>query len=275
MIGAIGGNTQSISYAIGSITVNSSIAGGNPPLTYVNFSGQTSGATLTTAILNSATTCGNGTWGAQESGSPAIAETISSDVSLPLTGSLTACGSDYSDAIGSPVLRFDLSQTTAEYAEYTWHTYSPSASLGFWFETTVATTDTGYYAGWGIGNVLGSDFAGIMNHSGQIYIETEGNPNGPPTQVQHSTTPPTPSILSPSNSMSIKTQAHITPYRYMILAATSYPRSRNSHFPVTLPARRFGMRVALATSARPRVLGTSITPFWTTSAEILCPVKKG
>ena len=65
-IGALNGTTQSISYAIGSITVNSSIAGGNPPLTYVNFSGQPSGATLTTAILNSSTTCGNGTWGSRE-----------------------------------------------------------------------------------------------------------------------------------------------------------------------------------------------------------------
>jgi hypothetical protein len=146
--------------------------------TLIDFSGGTNGTTMSAALLNSSAFGGAGSFGTA-SGSPATAMTFSTSAHQNLLTTFNSCDGHKtgSSTLG---LNFDLSATTAYYIPYGWNPFNNNASAGYWFYTNIATSDAGYYSFTGIRGDLGSDSMGLMVHSGSLYLEAAGNPNGAP-----------------------------------------------------------------------------------------------
>ena len=148
--------------------------------------GSANGTTVTSTILRNGTLGGLDAWGSEyctECGalsvSTALAPPMQSAVHLDN-------GTIYTDSSPTRSYYFTVSVSTGDSFDYNWNSYpsdiaTKKASVGFWYEPTVATSDTGYYAFNAIADTSGNtDFVDIMLHSGQLYEEVEGNPNEAP-----------------------------------------------------------------------------------------------
>jgi len=137
---------------------------GNPMLT--DFAGGANGAPITTAAMNSGSHCVNTGW-AVGSGASMI---FSSDQTENLHTSVQACGSLYHGDTGLSV-RFDMSSHQA--ATYTISTSGASASVGFFYNTTVSSKSTTYYCNARITGAF--DYACVHQHGNgktlQIFLE--------------------------------------------------------------------------------------------------------
>jgi hypothetical protein len=172
VLGSAAGNLDAITYYIGNVYVNSALGGGPPPSAYIDFENSTDGTTIDTGVLAASTHCGNGIWSL--STDPMVGITISTTGQKPLPSPVTTCGTQYTDAAGTPGLQYDMSQT-ARRATYTWSTTSNSASVGFFFEITVS--DTNYYTVFNIAG--GPDYAALNIHDGAMALETKSSNSSP------------------------------------------------------------------------------------------------
>ena len=180
MIGAWNGNQQSMTYSIGNVLINSTIQGtGNGPKLYTNFSHGTSGSGLTAALLTSSTVGGNGAWGPCPSSTSY--QTFSTAAQLNLVLPVDVLGVQYTGASSTLGDAFNLAGAVSGYCPYAWISFAPTASTFEWVETTLSTSDASTYASMNIiANDEGSDFTSHMFNAGQLYLETDGNPNGAP-----------------------------------------------------------------------------------------------
>ena len=145
------------------------------------FEGGTSGINLTAATLANSTYGGNGAWGT-EGGSNIVfgALTYQSAAQMGLLNTFNSCDG-HKTGSGSVGFKMNTALSTADYIPYAWGTISNTVCAGYWFVPNIATSDTGYYAfGALTAQPAAADFAGLMVHSGSIYIETSTNPNGVP-----------------------------------------------------------------------------------------------
>ncbi len=155
---------------------------GNPMLT--DFAGGINGTSITTAAMNSGSHCVNTGW-TVGSGSSMI---FSSDRTENLHTSVQACGSLYHGDSGLSV-RFDMSSHQA--ATYTISTSSTSASVGFFYNTTVASKSTTFYCNARITGAF--DYACVHQHGNgktlQIFLEVYTAPElyGAPIPISPNT----------------------------------------------------------------------------------------
>jgi hypothetical protein len=178
-VGNYSGDTDNVTYYIGNVMVNAAIDGpGSGPIMYNNFENGTNGAQLTTAILTAATIGGNGTWVQCSNGTY---QTISTAAQLSLHQPVTVLGTQYTDSSATRGVAFAYAGSEGATCYYRGHSFSPVLSTFEWVETTLPTTDTSSYVSMDpLGNDAGSDFVSHMQYSGNLYIETEANPNGIP-----------------------------------------------------------------------------------------------
>lgn len=182
-IGSLAGNTDAMTYYLGDITIDSTVAGtATAPYIYVDFENGANSNALSATNLGNATHGGNGSWssGGTTPGAMTISTAQEHDLS---TRKVTVAGTDYLDTTGTRSAKFDLPAATSGYWGYFWKNTPDikNVSSGVWIYTNLATTDTGTFANaGGFSNGLGSDSVGLMINSGQMYLESFANPNGNP-----------------------------------------------------------------------------------------------
>lgn len=178
--GDISGNLQTVSYSIGYFIINSSVLGiGAAQPMYANFETSTNGTSLTNTILTAATFGGNGDWGACAGGTAAEL-TIATAGQLSLLAPITILGVSYNDSGATRGVGVDLSITSGQTCPYTFATFAPQATVAFKYKSTLPTSDTTTFASGVSIAGGGNDYVGLMENSGNIYIETFTNPNGAP-----------------------------------------------------------------------------------------------
>jgi len=159
----------------------SSNGGAGNPVMYADFENSTNGTTVTNTILNAGTHQTASWIGSWDGTTPLNGATVSTSAQMNLLKPVTVLnGSTYSDSSGTRGIQW--SNTTATgYATYEMSVMSQQLTACFAYQTTVPTSNTGYYSLFIIENEFGDDFVSVMLHSGQIYLETDANPNGTPT----------------------------------------------------------------------------------------------
>lgn len=161
--------------------------GGTNYTMFMDFENSTDTTTLTAAILAAGTHASgplNGLAGSWASvNTPTSAMTVSTACQRPQLTTKNVAGTGYNDSGGTRGIRYDTSASINFNWKYTFPPANPSlpasASYGTWLFLNIATSDTGFYNLGGLSNSNG-DSAGIMVHSGQVYLETGANPNGAP-----------------------------------------------------------------------------------------------
>jgi hypothetical protein len=178
-VGNYSGDSDNVTYYIGNVMVNAAMQGpGSGPIMYNNLENGTNGVQLTTAILAAATVGGNGTYVQCSNGTY---QTISTAAQLSLHQPVTVLGTQYTDSSATRGVAFAYAGSEGATCYYRGYSFSPVLSTFEWVETTLPTTDTTSFVSMDpLGNNAGSDFVSHMQHSGDLYIETEANPNGNP-----------------------------------------------------------------------------------------------
>lgn len=177
-IGNFNGDTDNVSYSIGNVMVNAATQGpGGGPILYNNFENGSNGTQVTPAIMAASTAGGNGDWTC----STGSYQTISTAAQLSLSHPVTALGNQYTDSASTRGVAFAYAGSTGASCEYSWYSFAPTVATFEWVETTLPTNDGNTYASMDpVGNLEGSDFASHMQFNGNLYLETEANPNGNP-----------------------------------------------------------------------------------------------
>jgi hypothetical protein len=189
IIGPINGNVGAsnvLKYALGYIAFTSdSVTGsGKAPFVYWDGEASTNTTVFSTTIAAQGTHGGNGSW--TVSGAQTAGFTVSTSCQNNLLTPVEAGAKSYVDS-GTRGVQFTMSTVGVAGNPNTYYLYSwadtpwlTSASYGRWVKIP-ATTASDFYSHGNIIDNLGSDFAGVMANNGQLYIETNGNPNGAPT----------------------------------------------------------------------------------------------
>jgi len=156
------------SYDIGNMYINAPgyAPTGSPML--VDFAGGIPGTPITTATLNAASHCVNVPWTMSTSNMTDMV--FSTEQTHNLHTSVQACGNTYAGDSGMS-LRYDMS--SSQVATYWYETLSPSASLGFFYYTTVLPNSETFYCNADIMGAL--DYACVHQHGNgktlQIWLE--------------------------------------------------------------------------------------------------------
>jgi hypothetical protein len=184
---AINGNSSG-SYYIGNMYINSPGFGptGMPMLT--DFAGSTNGAPITSAAMNAGSHCVNDA-GWVVKGADLSGMVFTNSQAEALHTSVLACGASYSGTTGLSV-RYDLSKAVS--ATYSLETLSPSVSVGFFYMTTLASTDQNFFCNANLTGSLG-DYTCVHTHGNgsslQIWLEVYVSPElfGPPINISPNT----------------------------------------------------------------------------------------
>jgi hypothetical protein len=188
IVGPVAGNvgaTDTQKYAIGYLAASSdSITGSNKsPFVYWDGENSTNTTVFSTSIAALGTHGGNGSWSV--SGAQTAGFTVSTSCQNNLLVPVEAAAHSYVDA-GTRGVQFTMSTVGVAgnpntYYLYTWADtpWLTQASYGRWVKIP-GTSASDFYSHGNIIDNLGSDFAGVMANNNQLYIETNGNPNGAP-----------------------------------------------------------------------------------------------
>jgi hypothetical protein len=202
---ALDGGTRQ-TFTAGPVDINSIVINGDPDGTYfignmyidspgygptgapmlLDFSGATSGSPVTSAALNAGSHCVTRSWMIDNNVSGL---TFSNAVAQDLHTPVIACGASYLGDTGVSV-QFDMS--TMQDATYFFDTLSSSVSVGFFYRTTLLSTDESFYCN---ANLTGSagDYACVHTHGNgsslQLYLEVNAAPElfGPPINISPNT----------------------------------------------------------------------------------------
>jgi hypothetical protein len=177
-IGNYNGDTDNITYYIGNVLVNAATQGpGSGPIMFNNYETSSNGTKVTDAILAASTIGGNGSYDC----STGSYQTISTAAQESLDEPVTVLGMQLTDVGSTRGVAFAYAGSEGAACVYGFYSFSPVLSTFEWVETTLPTSDTTSYVSMDpLSNDAGSDFVSHMQLGGELYIETEANPNGNP-----------------------------------------------------------------------------------------------